>query len=670
MADFKGSLYFPALDGLRALSILFVVIFHVNESYLPGGFIGVDIFFVISGYIITLNILTRVAEGKFEIWEFYLSRFLRLMPAAVFVAILTLMAVALFMGMDRANDLVASYFSASFWFSNIYFFLHSGYFDPISQSNPFLHFWSLSVEEQFYVFWPLIILLLANRNIFFLGIIVVMSTALSYALSTFSPQAMFYLMPARIFQFGSGAFCAFLSGILFHQRLSGAIGYMAIGLFAWALYPALLAAGNDYNFLVSALLPTLAACLILMVLTNNVVERIVGNPGFVWIGKRAYSIYLCHWPILTLASFYLGTNRSIFLDVLLVLCCLIAAEFLYRHVEIRFRLYGLNDPVRGRKVRGAVALVCVSSVAAAGLPSYYFIVGLKGEFNPLTKVEAESWVSRKNEVVFPAADYIELGKLNAERRYIEGRVGEGCHMGHNKPFATFNQERCVYDSSNGPNLFLIADSYGAETVPFLKLFVEETNLLSASAGGCLPVYPEPAVSSRSKGCQELNVFRYELLQQRSDIVAVVLATNWMHWSPSQMESTIRYITESGKRVFVIGARPAYSQSIPQLLASPIGPEVFLDLSRYHRYDVVEVNRILRGMVAEFESAHFVDVLPYFCPSNCPALFDGTSMHYVDGAHTSPDFARFLALKVRENDPSFVRTLEEVLGYYTEGKGVN
>jgi len=662
MSDYKGGQYFPALDGLRALSILFVVIFHVNENYLPGGFIGVDIFFVISGYIITLNILRRVAEGKFAIWDFYLSRFLRLMPAAICVALSTLFAVALFIGLDRANNLVASYFSASFWFSNIYFFIHSGYFDPASQNNPFLHFWSLSVEEQFYVFWPFIILLLAGRKSFLLGFIVVLSTVLSYALSTVNPQAMFYLMPARIFQFSSGAFCAFLLGALLHKRTSGFVGYIAIVFFAVALYPALLAAGDDYNFLVSALLPTLAACSILIVLTNNTVERIVGNPGFVWIGKRAYSIYLCHWPILSLASFYLGTNRSIVLDCLLIFGCLISAEFLYRQVEIRFRLSGFNDPARGRKIRGAVALVCVSSIAVAVFSVYYSTVALRNEVNPLTEMEAESLDDRENEVVFPHQDYIEIGKLNAERRYIEGRVGEGCHMGHDKPFKTFNRERCVSESSHGPNLFLIADSYGAETIPFLKVFVEEPQLLSASAGGCLPIYPEPAVSSRSRGCQELNVFRYELLRQRSDIIAVVLVTNWMHWSPSQMESTIRYITESGKRVFVIGARPAYSQSIPQLLSSPIGSEVFLDLSRYHRYDVAEVNRNLRDIVAEFESAHFIDLLPYFCPSNCPALFDGTSMHYVDGAHTSPDFARFLALKVREHDPDLVRTLEEVLGY--------
>ena len=149
--------YIPALDGLRAISIVFVIVFHLNEKYLPGGYIGVDVFFVISGYIITKNILSSSKSNKFNFIDFYWKRAARLLPAAAVLGVLTLIFSYVIYGPNGLYSNLYSFLSSLFWLSNVYFYANSGYFDPVSLSNPYLHFWSLSVEEQFYIFWPLLI---------------------------------------------------------------------------------------------------------------------------------------------------------------------------------------------------------------------------------------------------------------------------------------------------------------------------------------------------------------------------------------------------------------------------------------------------------------------------------------------------------------------------------
>lgn len=641
-----------------------MLVFHINESYLPGGFIGVDVFFVISGYIISKNILESRARKQFSLLSFYKRRIARLMPAALVTALLAYSASFYVFGYDRANELSGSFLSSVFWVSNIYFNYNIGYFDDVSSGNPFLHFWSLSVEEQFYIFWPITLVFLLGSRLVRHSVFAVVFIGLAAVIYFSDPQAMFYLLPARVFQFSLGAFIAVI-----HTRFGPVSSQSGLGRFPWA-YAGLLAvigsafvtSGADYSFMVSAVLPAAGAALFLIQINHAHVCRVIGAAPMTWIGQRAYSLYLVHWPVMVFSTHYLGPHRPVFLDLVILLACFAIAELIYNYVETPFRFLGRE---KGRRTWAAVVRVVlpVTVLGALALTASFYPSagpGLRpseqerraGESGsgPVTAFGGEPGVT------FEQRDFAVLAAEIAQRRWAEGRIELGCHLPYGADIERYDADACLPLVPEGSKVLLIGDSYGAETIPLLETWIAPDRLISAVSGGCVPIYPEPGSASRPDSCQQLNRFRYEDVVPRSDVAAVVLVSNWRHWRRSNMERTIDYLTSLEKQVFVIGVRPQFSDSVPDLLSSPIGGEIFDDLSRYHTFDPHARNEELRAVVEGFEAAHFIDVLPTFCPGACPAFFGDNELIYSDAAHTGPVFARFLSLELEERQPEVLELL--------------
>jgi len=368
----------PDIEGLRGIAILLVLLFHAGLPWTPGGFVGVDVFFVISGFLITGKLWRESQQpGGLNITRFYAWRIRRLLPAAlVAIAAITVFGLLLAAPLNR-SELAADGAASALSIANMRFIGSVDYFAATTSPSPFLHFWSLSVEEQFYLVWPALIVLLtwrggsSRRLIVALLIGVVASIALSIWLTDTSPARAFYLLPTRVWQLGVGGLLA-LIGVAGTSRRAGAVAWA--GLAAVAVAGVALTAEMPYPGL-AALLPTAgAAALLYGGAAPSGPVRLLAAAPLRFLGKISYSLYLWHWPLLVLPLMFL--ERALTgVEVVASVAVAIGVSWLsWRFVEQPFR-YG----DRSRRatswsairigVAGILSVVLFTQGLAAALPS-------------------------------------------------------------------------------------------------------------------------------------------------------------------------------------------------------------------------------------------------------------------------------------------------------------
>src|SRR5665647_3263225 len=297
----------PEIAGLRALAVISVVLFHLKLGGFEGGFVGVDIFFVISGYLITRNILLDLQADRFSFGQFYVRRTRRIYPALIFTVVVTYLVGALWCSPEMFLDLAKECTHALLSISNIQYWRESHrYFAPGSDELALLHCWSLSLEEQFYLFWPVFIVLARKTGRVFLVIAIaaVASFALAILAASADPLAAFFLMPFRIFEFAAGALVLWLET---RFRLRGAIAewLSAAGLLGTAA--SVLLFTSDMPHLEAAIaLPCLGAAATIWAGDRTRASKLLANPAMIAVGAIAYSLYLCHWPIILFGRFIFG----------------------------------------------------------------------------------------------------------------------------------------------------------------------------------------------------------------------------------------------------------------------------------------------------------------------------------------------------------------------------
>jgi len=345
----QKSEYRPDIDGLRAVAVGAVVLFHLGIESLAGGFVGVDVFFVISGFLITRIIAGKAAGGRFSFRDFYLARIRRIIPPLIATVAATFLAAAFILTPDDFQRFARSAVGALTSTSNIIFYLEAGYWDTTSELKPLLHTWSLGVEEQFYLFWPaavIAVLALTGRARFpavLLGIAVA-AFAGTVIYTGHDSSGAFYLFPFRIFQFAAGAAlgCATLSQGWQRHAPPGWIrdGILGAGL-ALVLASVLLFDAETVFPGWAALVPTLGA--VLMLLPGSFAGRpgrvgylVLGNPVSVWAGRVSYALYLVHWPVVSLYRYRTGLELTAGEQVVLAVVMLAAAVLLHYGIERRF----------------------------------------------------------------------------------------------------------------------------------------------------------------------------------------------------------------------------------------------------------------------------------------------------------------------------------------------
>ncbi|PZQ45558.1 MAG: hypothetical protein DI551_06970 [Micavibrio aeruginosavorus] len=329
--------YRPDIDGLRAIAVLLVLLCHGKFSAFAGGFVGVDIFFVISGYLITSIIYKSVQEGTFSVSDFYVRRIRRIMPALLTVLfVTTLIASLIFLPKEFARYGLSLAATASFS-SNILFWRESGYFDASAWLKPLLHTWSLSIEEQFYIFFPIIVALhlkyLPRFFNFSVCAGIILSLALSQILLVVDKQAASYFnLPTRAWELLIGS--ALAIGIIpFHVNKAwanviagiGIILVLASGIFTKpVMFPG-----------INALYPTIGAAMILYACgqQETFVSQFLSLKPSVFVGRISYSLYLWHWPVLVFSQYYLVVDISWWQSIILLLFSAFLAFLSWKYIE-------------------------------------------------------------------------------------------------------------------------------------------------------------------------------------------------------------------------------------------------------------------------------------------------------------------------------------------------
>ena len=295
------SRYFEAIDGLRAIAVLLVLFFHAGFSFAKGGFVGVDVFFVISGFLITGMIARDIERDHWSFGRFYLRRIARLTPALLATVIATLTVGYFILSPEDLARLGRTGSYAAVSGSNFFFWLESSYFDQASSSKPLLHTWSLGVEEQFYLVWPALVFLLAKaggRKAIAIGLAGLGAVSLIAALygSGKNPGAVFFLMPFRIHQFALGGLIA----LMLQLKTGRTQSYTGIAAILLLIVSGNLASGDSGPYLLNAVLPAIAAALFIWSSEAKVIKTVFASPPMRWLGKRSYSIYLVHWPLMVM----------------------------------------------------------------------------------------------------------------------------------------------------------------------------------------------------------------------------------------------------------------------------------------------------------------------------------------------------------------------------------
>ena len=299
--DPQGLRYRPDLDGLRALAVALVVGFHAFPNVIPGGFVGVDIFFVLSGFLISTNIYARLADGSFSYAEFYVRRIRRIYPALVVVLIGTLAVGWFLLLADEYRNLATNAFAASVFSSNILLWSEAGYFDTLAAYKQLLNLWSLGVEEQFYLIWPCLAGILWRRGRFLSSVVLIsaVSFAVSVRLTSTQPAAAFYLPFARFWELMAGGILAYLHMYRHELLCRHAELQSALGL---ALIAAGVATSNEASAFPGwlALLPVSGTFLLISAGPQGSVNRLLlSHPLAVSVGLISYPLYLWHWPLLS-----------------------------------------------------------------------------------------------------------------------------------------------------------------------------------------------------------------------------------------------------------------------------------------------------------------------------------------------------------------------------------
>ncbi len=529
--------YRADIDGLRAIAVLLVIAYHIGLPGITGGFVGVDIFFVISGFLISGILLREQATGTFSIIRFYERRVRRILPALIGVLVFVFVAGYFALLPSEMKELGQSILAATFSAANIFFWKSSSYFQAPALSKPLLHTWSLAVEEQFYVVFPILLLLLHRLPRRYLKLAILLMTLASFVVSAIGayhhPGSTFYLPHTRAWELLLGTILALdivpLPRSTVSRNLTALVGLALILIAALVLTPKTPFPGA------AALLPCLGAALLIAAgaTGSSAIGRLLSTPPFVFVGLISYSLYLWHWPLLLVNKF--EYFRQIHLaKPWLFLVMLGVATLSWRFIEQPFRSGALKLPRKQLFAAAAIAVAFVSAfsgwaVASNGIPKRF------------------------------SADALALA------RYTEGGWGESQWTGHCFAYAAFPaiSPQCLASSSGRKNFLLFGDSHAAHLSYGLTSVFPEIAISQATASNC-----KPLLASRKSAdafCRELiaNVFDRFLRDHHPD--GVLLSALWEPADARALGETVAYLNEAHLRVYVAGPSATYDQSLPDLL---------------------------------------------------------------------------------------------------------
>lgn len=449
--------YRAEIDGLRALAVLPVILFHAGFEWFSGGYVGVDVFFVISGYLITTIIINEMAEGKFSLVNFYERRARRILPALFFVMLACIPFAWFWLGPEDIKNFGQSLSTVSVFSSNILFWSESGYFNTVSEFKPLLHTWSLAVEEQYYILFPVFLILTWRLGLKWilslLAIIFVSSLTLAHWGAFNIPNATFYLLPTRGWELLIGVFAAFYlkhNEYFKSDKLNQSLSLLGFGLIVYAI----IAFDSTTPFpSLYALIPTIgAALLILTAVPGTWVYKLLSFSPLVGVGLISYSAYLWHYPILVFARHGLLGEVPNFLLTILLPASLMLAYISWRWVEKPFRD---KEKINRKNIfrYSLIGMVCFISLGGA--------LDITRGFQP-TNFPARGHLDLGGKVMLLGDSHARHLAFGLSKYFGEDLVRKylvGCLPFNVDRYNHLKQDECVEKTNEALNEFINDDSY-------------------------------------------------------------------------------------------------------------------------------------------------------------------------------------------------------------------
>jgi len=612
------------IDGLRAVAVLPVVAYHVGIHSVPGGFIGVDIFFVISGFLITQVLLQDINGGRFSLIRFYERRVRRILPALLAVAAVTFFVCLKYSLPSELIDFSKSLIAAALSVSNIYFWQTGGYFTAPALSKPLLHTWSLAVEEQFYIFWPLCLWLGAvvmKRHLLRATLVLL---ALSFAVSAYgafsSPEATFYLVHTRAWELLLGGSLALGAlpmplGSLARNILS-ALGLLLIGVSALTIhadmpFPGLLAVP-----------PCLGAFLVILAGRDgtSVAGRLLSWRPIVFIGLISYSLYLWHWPLTVFQENYalLMTGGSDKVRKLTIIVCSIACGAIsWRFIEQPFRV-GAWRPSRPTLFRLAglatsvVVLLGAIGWGERGFPSRY----------SSRQLQIAEYLNYSQDAMF--------------------RTDQGCFI-FDKGRQSWGLNCLVWDPAK-PNYLLLGDSHTAELWSGLHTAYPEINFLQAAAANCFPVI-DHALGEAGYCTRPIDELLHKFLPAHR-IDMVVLSARWKTDYAGRIAATLDWFRARNIPVTLIGPTAVYDSAVPRLLLTADGTKDPGLLDQHWDHTLMKFDDELSTLAAA-HGATYVSMLRLLCSGYSCSNADAQGLPLLsDAEHFTAEGSQLVGRKLR------------------------
>jgi peptidoglycan/LPS O-acetylase OafA/YrhL len=625
--------YRKDIDGLRAIAVGSVILFHAGLSQqLPGGFFGVDIFFVISGFLIGRILFTDIAEGRYSLLRFYERRARRILPALFFVLLLSYVFARLLLTPLAFADFRNSLFATLGFASNIYFWLHSSYFEPASELKPLLHTWSLGVEEQYYILFPLLAYALRNSRWRWAAIALCAAASFIWAVATVSiyPNAAFYLLPARAWELLIGA----LGALWVAQHTLSAKSRVALSVLGLVLILVALLGLDAYFPHPGAytLIPTLGTALVLVAQSQGgIATRLLQLPPMVWLGQISYSAYLWHQPLFAFWIYRFGKSSFEHYAFALIAATLVLAYLSWRFIENPARSAARTSHKRFAWY-GAAAVVVL---ATALVPQTWFLS------------------HRANEALQ------QLARIENLYDHFEFQKNIRNQICHSVSMADRERNGCLHTRSK--NIVLFGDSYAATLYEGLRHERDSKHtdygIIQLTDGNAPPFFKEGQIDGGAplRNINEAKLQAIAALQPQKIVISWMINGKNSSADPQKelaaLQATIARLqaVSPASGIAVIGPVPNWSVSLQKNLMDFIN-----DQDAFPRY-------MQQGLSADeaqwdaYFSSHvqkaavtYLSALDVFCtPAGCLTSVDGTieGMTAVDWGHLTKAGSQYLAEKI-------------------------
>ncbi|WP_371375703.1 acyltransferase family protein [Thalassotalea aquiviva] len=640
--------YRKDIDGLRSVAVLLVIFHHAGFGYFSGGFVGVDVFFVISGFLITSIIYPRILAQEFSFKWFFTRRLKRLMPVLYFVILVTCIAFSFILLPNDLTKLYQSVVWVSFYIGNFFFWIHhGGYFDGNSLDVPLLHTWSLAVEEQFYFVWPLMLVILVKlvkpkACLAFVIALCIFATLFSQWGTINTIGAAYYLLPTRFFELLIGAVIAmgwrkyFALPILAHHFLS--ISGLSL-IFASAFMLSEHSPFPGFN----ALFPVLGTGL-LIISYRGIGNHLLSKPFAVFTGQISYSLYLWHWPVFTFMR-YKSIELSLLNATLAIVIIYILSYFSWKYIECPFRVAQIR-PFRQVLMRYyALPTILLTALAT---------------FN----IANEGFPSRFSD------DVVLMDRsINSNTHALR----KGCHASFRES-EQLPSEECVITSGSATTksdkkLFLIGDSHANHLLPFIQALTQDLNIDTQdyTLDRCLPVFDLPWGTNLvfAKRCIDRNLKALEYIQN-NDFQYVVLAASWPDITTRRIISDEPLSIEQKKMFFQqklfasinaiinAGSVPILIEDIPSLQGKspkcPIRKRIFNDnldctIERPKNQLMADV---IHNIEKQYPQVKVIRPMDLFCDqTSCQMVLNNIPL-YRDDNHLSALGSKELGVQYRQS----------------------